>query len=48
MIRRTSWHYYHRERLAIAENVADWMAGELGWSDADRNSQLERYQLLTC
>jgi glycerol-3-phosphate dehydrogenase len=45
MIRRTSWHYYHRERTAIAEKVADWMAGELGWSDTERSTQLEQYRL---
>ncbi len=46
VIRRTSWRYYHRDHLAIAEQVADWMAGELGWNDAEKNAQLERYRKL--
>ncbi|MDZ4656367.1 MAG: glycerol-3-phosphate dehydrogenase/oxidase [Bythopirellula sp.] len=43
MIRRTSWRYYHRNHLAIAEQVADWMAVELKWSDGEKMAQLERY-----
>jgi glycerol-3-phosphate dehydrogenase len=43
MIRRTSWRYYHREHLAFAVQVADWMAVELGWSDENRRSEIERY-----
>jgi glycerol-3-phosphate dehydrogenase len=44
MVRRTGWRYYHRDHLAIAENVANWMAGELGWSAEQRQSELERYE----
>jgi glycerol-3-phosphate dehydrogenase len=47
MIRRTSWRYYHREQLAIANQVADWMAGELGWSDEQRQAEWERYERIT-
>ncbi len=44
MIRRTSWRYYHSEHLAIAEQVADWMAVELMWTDAEKEAQLESYR----
>ncbi len=44
MIRRTSWRYYHREHIALAEQVARWMAAELGWS-ADRiGDEIKRYE----
>jgi glycerol-3-phosphate dehydrogenase len=46
MIRRTSWRYYHRDHLAIAEQVAAWMAAELGWNDTEKSAQLERYRQL--
>jgi glycerol-3-phosphate dehydrogenase len=46
MIRRTSWRYYHREHLAIAEQVADWMGEELGWSSEKREEELESYRRL--
>ena len=26
MIRRSSWHYYHRNADKLAQQVADWMA----------------------
>lgn len=43
MVRRTSWHYYHRDAADVAERVAGWMADELGW-DADRRAaELARY-----
>ena len=35
MLRRTSWHYYHADHEAIADQVAGWMAEELGW-DGER------------
>jgi len=43
MIRRTSWHYYHDNRAAIAAQVADWMAATLGWDAATREAELARY-----
>lgn len=43
MVRRTSWHYYHRDAAAQAERVADWMAELLGWSDTQRSAELGRY-----
>ena len=47
MIRRTSWRHYHHNHLELAENVARWMASELGWSDAHLASELQRYRRLT-
>jgi glycerol-3-phosphate dehydrogenase len=44
MIRRTSWHYYHRDRLEIAAQVADWMAGELNWEAPETHAELDRYR----
>jgi len=47
MIRRTSWRYYHRDHLEIAHRIAEWMAAELGWTEADRDEEMVRYQRLT-
>jgi len=44
MIRRTSWHYYHRDADKIAVDVAGWMAEELGWDTARRDAEIERYR----
>jgi glycerol-3-phosphate dehydrogenase len=44
MIRRTSWHYYHRHRTEMAVQVADWMAGELAWDAQETRAELCRYQ----
>jgi glycerol-3-phosphate dehydrogenase len=43
MIRRTSWHYYHAHTADKARQVADWMAEILGWSNAQREEELQRY-----
>ena len=43
MVRRTGWHYYHRDATQKAEVVADWMAELLGWTDAQRAAELQRY-----
>jgi len=48
MIRRTSWHYYHRDREAIAERVARWMAELLGWDDAKLDEELRHYRTARC
>jgi glycerol-3-phosphate dehydrogenase len=44
MIRRTSWHYYHRDRREIAQRVAEWMADELGWDEPQHSSEFSRYE----
>jgi glycerol-3-phosphate dehydrogenase len=43
MLRRSSWHYYHRDARQLAERTADWMAELLGWSMDTRAAELERY-----
>jgi glycerol-3-phosphate dehydrogenase len=47
MIRRTSWRYYHRDHLAVAERVAGWMAEALGWTQARIDAELARYRRMT-
>jgi glycerol-3-phosphate dehydrogenase len=49
MVRRTSWHYYFRDAAAKAQQVADWMAELLGWTEAQRAAELTRYgQIGSC
>ncbi len=47
MIRRSSWRHYHHNHMELAANVAKWMAAELGWTDAETETELERYRRLT-
>ena len=47
MLRRTGWHYYHRDAGEKAERVADWMSEILDWNSAQRREELDRYQKLT-
>jgi glycerol-3-phosphate dehydrogenase len=42
MVRRTSWHYYHRDAATKAERVADWMGELLNWSAAARAEEIAR------
>ncbi len=44
LLRRTSWHYYHLAHQDVADQASRWMAGELGWSEEQRQSEVERYQ----
>lgn len=44
MVRRTSWHYYYKDAAQKAERVADWMAELLGWSNEQRQAELQRYR----
>lgn len=46
MIRRTSWHYYHRDAATLAIQVATWMAEVLGWDAGVTAEELRRYQSL--
>jgi glycerol-3-phosphate dehydrogenase len=49
MVRRTSWHYYFRDAAAKAQQVADWMAELLSWTEAQRAAELARYgQIGSC
>lgn len=43
MIRRTSWHYYHRDAARIAEQVAGWMAEICGWDASRQEEEWRRY-----
>ena len=47
MLRRTSWHYYSAEAPKLAERVADWMSGPLGWSAQTRAAEIDRYARAT-
>jgi hypothetical protein len=44
MIRRTSWRYYHRDHLEIAEQVARWMAEFFGWDDDRVRREITEYR----
>lgn len=43
MVRRTSWHQYHRDAAQKAERVADWMGELLNWTNEHRAAELQRY-----
>jgi glycerol-3-phosphate dehydrogenase len=47
MLRRTSWHYYHRASDHVAARASQWMAAELGWSEPRRQEELDRYGSLS-
>jgi glycerol-3-phosphate dehydrogenase len=47
MVRRTSWHYYFWDAASKALQVANWMGELLGWSEAARSAELERYARMT-
>jgi len=44
MVRRTSWHRYHRDAALKAEHVAEWMGELLGWTNERRGAEFQRYQ----
>lgn len=43
MLRRSSWHFYHPNAVEIADQVSRWMAEELGWTEAERATQMAEY-----
>ncbi|MEW6304074.1 MAG: glycerol-3-phosphate dehydrogenase/oxidase [Verrucomicrobiota bacterium] len=43
MVRRTSWQRYFPDARERAGCVADWMGELLGWSEATRAAEIERY-----
>jgi glycerol-3-phosphate dehydrogenase len=43
LVRRSSWHYYHRDSNPLAEQVASWMAGLLQWSPGRQAEEVARY-----
>ncbi|MCR4411437.1 MAG: glycerol-3-phosphate dehydrogenase/oxidase [Thermoguttaceae bacterium] len=46
VLRRTSWQYDEDNPGEVAERVSGWMAAELGWDEATRRSEVERYRNL--
>jgi glycerol-3-phosphate dehydrogenase len=44
LLRRTSWHYYHRNSGEIAARAVRWMAELLGWDRDRRAAELRRYR----
>lgn len=44
MLRRTGWHYYHRNAQEIAQQVGGWMAEIYGWDAATQAAELARYR----
>jgi glycerol-3-phosphate dehydrogenase len=44
MVRRTSWHYYHRNARQMAGQTARWMSEILGWSPEETREELSRYE----
>ncbi|MCX8108554.1 MAG: glycerol-3-phosphate dehydrogenase/oxidase [Verrucomicrobiae bacterium] len=47
MVRRTSWHYYFPDASQRAQMVADWMGRALGWDNATKAAELDRYHAQT-
>ncbi len=47
MLRRSSWHYYDKDAASVAEQTAAWMKDLLGWDDATRRAELDRYRHAT-
>jgi len=43
MLRRTGWHYYHRDAAGIARQAAGWMAELLGWDAERQQAELAAY-----
>lgn len=43
MMRRTSWHYYHRDAGHIARRVLAWMTDEFGWDENRATQEWRRY-----
>jgi glycerol-3-phosphate dehydrogenase len=46
MMRRTSWHHYHRDAAQKAEHVAHWIGELLGWNSEQRAAELARYLVM--
>lgn len=47
MVRRSGWQHYFRDAKGMAQQVADWMACTLGWSDEVRRAELKRFHAQT-
>lgn len=44
MVRRGSWHHYHREAPQIALQVAGWMAEICGWDEKRKAQEIAAYE----
>lgn len=44
MVRRTSWRHYRHDHWEVADQVARWMARELGWDEATTQAEITRYR----
>ncbi len=47
MLRRSGWHYYHPDASAKADQVADWMSQQAGWSPSRRTAEIAAYHEAT-
>ena len=43
LLRRTSWHFYHPDQIVLGRQALEWMAAELAWSPASRETEWQRY-----
>jgi glycerol-3-phosphate dehydrogenase len=43
MLRRSGWHYYQRWSVNAVDEVAGWMAESVGWSAAQRATEVEAF-----
>jgi glycerol-3-phosphate dehydrogenase len=46
MIRRTSWHYYHRDPMDLAMQILPWISQSLGWGEQRQQSELAEYKFV--
>ena len=44
MIRRGGWAHYLQDDTELTDQVAHWMADALGWDDAHKTEEVERYR----
>jgi len=44
MRRRANWHYWYRDPFTLAEQVSQWMAAALDWSEQTRQDELANYR----
>lgn len=44
MMRRTSWHYYHKNASELARQALDWMSSCLNWNESQRGAEWRQYQ----
>jgi glycerol-3-phosphate dehydrogenase len=47
MMRRTSWHYYHKNASELARQALDWMSIIQNWNETQREAEWRRYQQIS-